>query len=228
MPKKSQTELLVFYTLKRTIDIVGAIILLTLFSPVLIAISIIIKLTSPGTILVEKENAHMRRLGKGGKLFRLYKFRSMMLFADVLERTDPKYRKIYEEKRKTGNWKTTNDPRITPIGKFIRKTSLDEFPQLFNVLKGEMSIVGPRPQLPDEVEAQTKKFPGTADYVKEALTVKPGITGYWQVSGRSDVNFDKRIEMDAYYARKKSLILDLLILIKTPFSMVTGKGAKGF
>lgn len=228
MRKKSQNELVVFYTLKRLIDIVGSIVLLTLFSPVLIVIAIIIKLTSPGPVLVDKENSHMKRLGKNRKIFRLYKFRSMLDRGDVLERTDPRFRKVYEEKRKSGNWKTTNDPRITPIGKFIRSTSLDEFPQLFNVLKGEMSIVGPRPFLPDELDEQMAKFPGMEEFVRDALSVKPGITGFWQVSGRSEVNFDKRIEMSAYYARKKSLILDLLILIKTPWAMITGKGAKGF
>ena len=117
------------------------------------------------------------------------------------------------------------DPRVTPLGKFIRKYSIDEMPQLLNVFRGEMSIVGPRPYLPDELAEQQEKYPGTEKYVKEMHTVKPGITGYWQVTGRSEVNFDKRIEMDAYYARKKSIFLDVLILMKTPWAMITGKGA---
>ena len=114
---------------------------------------------------------------------------------------------------------------MTAVGSFLRKHSIDEIPQLINVFKGEMSIVGPRPYYKDELEKQQKKFPKTKKLVKEVLTVKPGITGYWQVTGRSEVNFDKRIEMDAYYARKKSLCLDFLILLKTPWAMITGKGA---
>jgi lipopolysaccharide/colanic/teichoic acid biosynthesis glycosyltransferase len=215
-----------FYkVVKRLIDLVGSISLLILFSPILLITAIAIKLTSAGPVLVEKTNAHMKRLGKNGKLYRLYKFRSMMVEADVLEKTDPRFKKVYIEKRTRGNYKPQNDPRISKVGKIIRKHSVDEMPQLVNVLKGEMSIVGPRPYLPDELGEQQKKFPGTEKYVKEMLTVKPGITGYWQVSGRSDVNFDKRIEMDAYYARKKSLLFDILIMLKTPWAMITGKGA---
>lgn len=214
-----------FELIKRSIDVVGSIFLLLFFSPVLLFTAIAIKITSYGPILVEKSNWHMKRLGKHGKIFRLYKFRSMMVKADRLEKTDPRYRHVYLEKRTSGNYKPKNDPRVTPVGKFIRKHSIDELPQLVNVLKGEMSIVGPRPYLREELKEQQKKFPGTGKYVKEMLTVKPGITGFWQVSGRSDVNFDKRIEMDAYYARKKSLVFDLMILLKTPMAMLTGKGA---
>jgi lipopolysaccharide/colanic/teichoic acid biosynthesis glycosyltransferase len=210
---------------KRTIDIVGSIILLVLFFPVLVATAIVIKITSPGPVFVEKTNLHMKRMGKKGKIFRLYKFRSMMVKADVLEKTHPKYRIAYIQKHSRGNYKPTDDPRITRIGRFIRKHSIDETPQLLNVLRGEMSIVGPRPYLPEELEEQQKKFSGTEKYVREMLTVKPGITGFWQVSGRSEVNFDKRIEMDAYYARKKSIFFDALILLKTPWAMLTGKGA---
>ena len=150
----------------------------------------------------------------------------MMVKADVLEKTDPRFRKVYEEKRKFGNYKPNVDPRITKIGKFIRKYSIDEIPQLLNVLKGDMSIVGPRPYLEDELTEQQIKYPGTKKFVKEMHTVKPGITGFWQVSGRSDVTFDKRIEMDAYYARKRSLWLDFLILLKTPWAMLSGRGAR--
>jgi lipopolysaccharide/colanic/teichoic acid biosynthesis glycosyltransferase len=175
--------------------------------------------------LVEKENEHMKRAGKGGKLFRIYKLRSMMVNADVLEKTDPKFRKVYIEKRTGGYYKPQNDTRVTAVGKVIRKYSIDEMPQLMNVLKGEMSIVGPRPYLPEELKEQQKRFPGTEKYVKDVHTVRPGITGYWQVSGRSDVKFDKRIEMDAYYARKRSILFDILIILKTPWAMITGKGA---
>ncbi len=214
-----------FKVAKRTIDIIGSIVLLILFSPIVLLTAVVIKLTSPGPVFVEKENAHMKRLGKGRRLFRLYKFRSMMVKADILEKTDPKYRKVYIEKRTMGNYKAMNDPRITDIGKFIRKHSIDEIPQLINVLKGEMSIVGPRPYLSEELVEQQEKYPDTRDFIKQVHTVKPGITGYWQVTGRSNVNFDKRIEMDAYYARKKSILLDILILLKTPWAMISGKGA---
>lgn len=216
---------MLYEPLKRIIDALGSFFLLIIFSPVIIATAVIIKFTSPGPVLVEKTNSHMRRMGKNGKIFRLYKFRSMPVNADILEKTDPKYRLAYVEKHRSGSYKSKNDPRVTPVGKFIRKHSIDEVPQLLNVFKGEMSIVGPRPYLPEELKEQQKKFPGTEEFVKEMLSVKPGITGFWQVSGRSEVSFDKRIEMDAYYARKKSLILDFLILLKTPIVMITGKGA---
>lgn len=215
-----------FYEIaKRTIDLFGATVLLIVFSPVIVITSILIKLASPGPIFVEKENAHMKRLGKDGKFFRLFKFRSMMVNADVLERTDPRFKHVFIEKRTKGNYKVMKDPRVTPIGRFIRKHSIDEIPQLLNVLRGEMSIVGPRAYLPDELEEQTKKYPKAKDLVKEVLRIKPGITGFWQVTGRSAVNFDKRIEMDAFYARKKSLLFDILILLKTPWAMISGKGA---
>src|SRR3989344_3250398 len=157
--------------IKRLIDFFGSIFLLTLFSPLILITAIIIRLTSPGPVFVEKTNSHMKRLGKNGKVFTLYKFRSMLVKADILEKTDPRYKSAYIEKHSKGNYKPTNDPRITPIGKIIRKHSIDEIPQLINVFKGEMSIVGPRPYLPDELEEQQEKFPGTEGYVKETLTV---------------------------------------------------------
>ncbi len=205
-------------------DIVGSIVAIIIFSPVMLITAIIIKLTSDGPVLVEPENAHLRRLGKNGKPFRLYKFRSMFVNADATLERDPKYKKLYKE-YKESNYKLYRDPRVTPIGKFIRKYSIDETPQFFNVLKGEMSLVGPRPYHEDELIEQQQKYPGTEKFVKEMHKVKPGITGYWQVSGRSSINFDKRIEMDAYYARKKSILFDILILLKTPWAMISGKNA---
>lgn len=216
-----------FYDIfKRTFDIFGSIVLMILFSPIILLTSILIKLTSPGPVLVEKTNSHMKRLGKNRKIFRLYKFRSMMVHGDILERTDPRFRQVYIEKHTKGNYKPSNDPRVTPFGKFIRKHSIDEIPQLINVLKGEMSIIGPRAYLPEELEEQRAKYPGTGKYIEEMLTAKPGITGYWQVSGRSNVNFDKRIAMDAYYAGKRSVLLDIGIMFKTPWIMLTGTGAE--
>ncbi len=149
----------------------------------------------------------------------------MIVNAYYLLKTDPKFKKAYEEQQKGGNYKIKNDPRITHVGKFIRKHSLDEVPQFFNVLRGEMSLVGPRPYYPEELEKQQKAYPQTKELVKEVLSVKPGITGFWQVSGRSELKFDKRIQMDADYARKKSILLDIYIILKTPWAMVSGKGA---
>lgn len=205
---------------KRTIDLIGAILLLIIFSPVILITTALIKITSSGPVFADTPE----RVGLNGKLFYPYKFRSMILNAHKLLRSDPRFKKLYREYKK-GSYKLKEDPRITSVGKFIRKHSVDEVPQLINVIKGEMSIVGPRPYYPDELEEQTRKYPQTKKLVKEVLSVKPGITGYWQVTGRSEVNFDKRIEMDAYYAGKKSIWLDILILLKTPKAMITGKGA---
>lgn len=205
---------------KRTIDFLGSLFLVILFLPICIVTAIAVKLESPGPILADTP----KRVGRNGKLFKLYKFRSMIAGAHKLLRTDPKFRKLYEE-YKNSSYKLKEDPRITRIGHFIRKHSIDEVPQLLNVLKGEMSLVGPRPYYPDELKNQQKVYPRTKNLVKEVLSVKPGITGEWQVSGRSEVNFDKRIQLDASYARRQSLFYDIIVLIKTPWAMITGKGA---
>jgi lipopolysaccharide/colanic/teichoic acid biosynthesis glycosyltransferase len=209
---------------KRLMDIVLSIILIILFSPVMIITAIIIKITSSGPALVEKTNSHMKRIGRNGKIFRLFKFRSMAVNADYLLTQDPRFKKLYNEYKKS-SFKLHEDPRVTKFGKFIRKFSIDEMPQLFNVLKGEMSLVGPRPYHADEIDEQQRRYPGTHKFVVETQTVKPGITGHWQVTGRSNINFDKRIEMDAMYARKKSIWMDLLIILKTPVAMISGVGA---
>jgi len=210
--------------IKRTIDIILSILLLIIFSPIMLFTAIVIKLTSPGPVLVEKTNAHMRRIGRGGKIFRLYKFRSMSVNADYLLTKDPRFKKLYNEYKRS-SFKLHEDPRVTKFGKLIRKYSIDETPQFFNVLKGDMSMVGPRPYHADELTEQQKRYPGTEKYVKETQTVKPGITGYWQVTGRSNVNFDKRIRMDADYAKRKSIFMDVKIIFKTPFAMISGVGA---
>jgi exopolysaccharide production protein ExoY len=205
---------------KRLIDILGALFLLLLFSPIMIATAIAIKLASKGPVFADIPH----RVGKEGRLFRIYKFRSMFVNAHNLMKTDPKYKKLYEEYKKS-SYKLHKDPRVTSVGKFIRKYSIDEMPQFINVLLGQMSIVGPRAYYPDELVEQQKKFPHTKRLVKEMLQTKPGITGFWQVTGRSEVHFDRRIEMDAYYAIRKSLWLDILILAKTPWAMLSGRGA---
>lgn len=209
---------------KRAIDIVAAVVLIIVFSPVMVLTSIIIKLTSKGPVLVEPTNSHMRRIGKDGKIFRLFKFRSMQVNADSLLTKDPRFKKLYNEYKRS-SFKLHDDPRVNIFGKFIRKYSIDETPQFFNVLKGDMSLVGPRPYHADELTEQQKIYSGTEQFVKETQTVKPGITGYWQVSGRSSINFDKRIEMDANYARQKSLLMDIIIILKTPFAMISGRNA---
>ncbi|MFZ5366137.1 MAG: sugar transferase [Patescibacteria group bacterium] len=204
--------------LKRLMDIILAITLGIVFLPICILTAVAIKLESPGPILADTPP----RVGKNGKLFKLYKFRSMIVGAHDLLRKDSKFKKLYEEYKKS-SYKLHEDPRWTRVGKFIRKHSIDEIPQLINVLRGEMSLVGPRPYYRDELGEQLIKFSEKKNLLKDVLSIKPGITGYWQVSGRSSVNFDKRIEMDAYYARKKSILLDLRILLKTPFAMISGK-----
>lgn len=207
--------------IKRLIDIFGSIFLLIFFSPILLLSAFLIKITSKGPVFADTP----KRVGKNGNLFYPYKFRSMIVNAYDLLRTDPKFKKAYEEQQKSGIYKIVNDPRVTPVGRVLRKHSIDEIPQLINVLKGEMSIVGPRPYYPEELEKQQNLYPHTRELVKEVLQAKPGITGYWQVTGRSEVAFEKRIEMDSYYARKRSLIFDFLIMLKTPWAMISGKGA---
>lgn len=209
---------------KRIIDIVASIVLIVIFSPIMLITSIIIKITDPGPVLVEPWNTHMKRIGKNGKIFRLFKFRSMPINSDSLLTKDPRFRKLYNEYKRS-SFKLHDDPRVSKFGKFIRKYSIDEMPQLFNVLRGDMSLVGPRPYHANELVEQQKIYKNTEQFVKDTQTVKPGITGYWQVSGRSNINFDKRIQMDAHYAKSKSLLMDIFIILKTPFVMVSGRGA---
>lgn len=205
---------------KRIMDVVFALILIVIFSPVILIVSIAIKLDSKGPILADTPE----RVGKAGKLFKMYKFRSMVENAHAMLRSNPKFSDLYENYKK-GSYKLKNDPRVTNVGHFIRKHSLDEVPQFFNILNGSMSLVGPRAYYPDELLEQQKKYPNTKEAVKLVLSIKPGVTGYWQVSGRSAINFDKRIEMDATYVRKRSIIYDLWIILKTPWVIISGKGA---
>lgn len=205
---------------KRLVDFVLALFLLLIFSPICLLALIAIKTTSKGPAFADVPE----RVGKESNRFKMYKFRSMINNAHDLLRTDPRFGTLFKEYKK-GSYKLKNDPRITPIGKFIRKHSIDEVPQLFNVLKGEMSIVGPRAYYKDELVNQQKKYPYTKPMVKRVLSVRPGITGLWQVSGRSEINFDKRIGLDATYVDKISFWNDLKIILKTPWIMLTGKGA---
>lgn len=205
---------------KRIIDLIGTVVLGIVFLPACLVTAVAIKLDSSGPILADVPE----RVGRNGKPFRLYKFRSMVADAHKILRTDPYLAKLYEEYRRS-SYKLKEDPRITRVGRFIRKYSIDEIPQLINVLRGEMSLVGPRPYYFDELEDQQKEYPETRELVRLVLTVKPGITGHWQVSGRSHIHFDKRIAMDADYVRRRSVFYDLLILLKTPWAMISGQGA---
>ena len=208
-----------FY-LKRIVDIIAAVILLIFFFPLALLISILIKIDSKGPILADVPE----RIGAKGKKFKMYKFRSMMINAHYLLRTDPRFKKLFDEYKRS-SYKLKKDPRVTNIGKFIRRHSIDEIPQLMNVIKGEMSLVGPRAYYPDELENQLSEYPHTKKLVNQVLSVKPGITGLWQVTGRSEINFDKRIMIDADYVKHMSLWNDLKIILLTPIVMVSGKGA---
>ena len=186
----------------------GGIIIL----PLLLVISILIKLTSKGPVLY----GH-KRMGQNGKFFTAYKFRSMVMDAEeklekVLE-TDPKLKEEWN-----ANHKLKDDPRVTRIGKILRRTSFDEFPQLINILKGEMSLIGPRPVTEPEIEKYGENS-------LRVLTVKPGLTGLWQVSGRSDTDYSERVSYDLYYIQSWSVWLDLWIIYRTPGAILKGKGA---
>ena len=205
---------------KRLLDILISVVALIIFSPVILLTAIAIKVNTKGPLLADTPP----RVGEGGDSFRMYKFRSMVANAHGMLTSDPKYKSLLDEYKK-GGYKLKGDPRITPVGRFIRKYSLDEIPQFVNVLRGDMSVVGPRAYYQDELRDQQKKYPHTRDAVKIVLSVKPGITGVWQVSGRRDINFDKRIQLDAHYAKKRSIIYDIILILKTPKAMFSGKGA---
>jgi lipopolysaccharide/colanic/teichoic acid biosynthesis glycosyltransferase len=206
---------------KRVFDIIASTLLFFLFLPVDLIIILAIKFESPdGPIFVEWSD----RVGKDGRVFRLFKFRSMVPNARYIQFHDPKYKRYLKEYKKN-SFKLVNDPLRTRVGRFICKYSLDETPQFINVIKGDMSLIGPRPYYPDELAEQRKIYPKSEVLINRALSVKPGITGEWQVSGRSQINFDKRIALDANYASKVNLWYDLKILLKTPFVMLSGKGS---
>lgn len=210
-----------YLLIKRLMDIVGSVVGLILLFPIFLLFSILIKIDSKGPIFADIPE----RVGQNGKTFKMYKFRSMIVNAHEVLRKDPKYKKLYEE-YKNSNFKvnTDQDPRITKVGRFIRKTSIDELPQLINILKGEMSIVGPRAFHSDELKDQQKRYPQTKKWVSELLKIKPGLTGLWQVSGRSSVGFPERVKLDADYAKNKSLVTDLKIILKTIPAIFKGEG----
>jgi undecaprenyl-phosphate galactose phosphotransferase len=197
---------------KRIFDIVFSIILISLFLPIILITAILIKLTSKGPIFYVQE-----RPGRFGRMIKIYKFRTMYLDADKkLEEILKNNEELREEFRKYRKLK--NDPRITPIGKILRKFSIDEIPQLFNVLKGDMSIVGPRPYQIEEIEYM-------GEYRDIVLSVRPGLTGLWQISGRNDLSFSARLKIETWYVLNWNLWLDLFIIIRTIPAVISGKGA---
>lgn len=200
-----------FAPIKRLMDVILSLMLMVLFLPVWIVIPALIMLDSPGPVIYRH-----RRVGMGGREFWMLKFRSMVDDADeILFKKDKRLLKEFKE----GDWKLEKDPRITPLGRIMRSITIDEFPQLYNVLKGDMSLVGPRAYVREELRQQQKKYAETTPWIKDILTIKPGITGPWQTSGRNIVPFNVRAKMDAEYARKKSLWKDVIIILKTPMAM---------
>ena len=193
---------------KRIIDILCSLGGLIILSPLLLIISILIKLESKGPIIFTQ-----KRVGRNGDEFYMYKFRSMVINAEELKK------RIEDKNEMTGPmFKIKNDPRVTGVGKFIRKTSIDELPQLVNILKGEMSVVGPRPSLSKEVE----QF---EPWMKIRHSVKPGLTCYWQVSGRNSIQFEEWMKLDVKYVMEKSLFLDIKLIFKTFFVLLGDKNA---
>lgn len=193
---------------KRILDFIASLCALLILSPVLLIVSILIATTSKGPVIFKQD-----RVGKNGMIFKMYKFRSMVANAEELKA------QLEKDNEMNGPmFKIKNDPRITKVGRFIRKTSIDEIPQLINVLKGEMSLVGPRPSLPSEV----KEF---EPWMLERLTILPGLTCYWQVMGRNDIEFNEWMKLDIKYVRERNFWLDLKLIFKTFFVLFGDKSA---
>lgn len=199
----------VYIVVKRLIDIIASLLGILCLSPLMIIVAVLIKIDSKGLIIFSQE-----RVGKNGQIFKMYKFRSMVANAEeMLDR-------LKDKNEMSGPmFKIKEDPRITKIGKIIRKTSIDELPQLFNVLKGDMSLVGPRPNLPNEVA----EF---SPYHRKKLLVKPGLTCYWQVMGRNEIGFEEWMELDIKYLKERDLWIDIKLIIKTFFVLFGDKNAR--
>ena len=207
---KTKISKKVYIKIKRVIDVILASVALILLSPLLAIIAIAIKIDSKGPVFF----AH-KRIGKNGKIIKLYKFRSMVINAEELIKSfTPEQMREYKE-----NYKLTNDPRITKVGKFLRKTSLDELPQLINIINGDLSIIGPRPVVADELE----KYGVNKD---KFLSVTPGLTGYWAANGRSNTTYEQRMEMELYYIDNLSLKMDIKVFFKTILSVLKKEGAR--
>lgn len=193
---------------KRILDFLGALTLLIILFPLMLTIALLVMLTSKGPVFYVS-----KRVGLCGKIFPFYKFRSMYVDADKRKA------ELSDQNEKDGPiFKMKDDPRITKVGKFLRKYSLDELPQFLNVLVGDMSLVGPRPPLPHEVNSYDA-------YAAERLSVRPGLTCYWQIMGRSDLSFEEWMRLDHKYMQEMSLWVDLKILLLTPWAILRGDGA---
>lgn len=194
---------------KRLIDIIGSSLGVIALSPLFLVVAILIKKESEGPVIFSQD-----RIGKNGVSFKMHKFRSMVQNAEELKE------KLKEQNEMSGPmFKMKEDPRVTRVGKFIRKTSIDELPQLINVLKGDMSLVGPRPSLPKEV----KEF---EPWMMERLNVKPGLTCYWQVSGRNNIDFEDWMKLDIKYVRERNTLTDLKLIFKTVFVLFGDENAR--
>lgn len=205
---ENKQNLKVYEICKRTIDIIGAGLGLILLSPIIAVVACAVKVTSKGPVFFSQ-----KRVGKNGELFEMYKFRSMVVNAEELKEN------LEEQNEMSGPmFKIKDDPRITKVGKFIRKTSIDELPQLWNVLKGDMSLVGPRPSLPKEVE----QFD---NWMFKRLSVRPGLTCYWQVSGRNNIDFEDWMKLDCRYVDERNLWIDIKLIFKTVFVLFGDKNA---
>ena len=199
----------IYLVVKRLIDIIGSLLGIVILSPIYIIIAILVKITSPGAIVF----GHIRK-GKNGKDIKVYKFRTMYSNAsEIFEKFTPEQKEEYYK-----NFKLDDDPRITKFGSFLRKTSLDELPQLVNIIKGELSIIGPRPVVQKELE----KY---GDNVEKFLSVTPGLTGYWATNGRSCTTYEERMDMELYYVDNLSLKLDLKVFFKTIEAVIKREGA---
>lgn len=200
----------VYEFVKRVFDIIFSFIALILLSPVFLILAVIIKITSEGPVFF----IH-KRVGKNGKTIGIFKFRSMVINAEEqIKNFTPEQKAEFEK-----NFKLKNDPRITKVGNFLRKTSLDELPQLINVLKGDISIVGPRPI----TKAEVKLY---GNYGNMLLSIKPGLTGFWAANGRSNTTYKRRRAMEIYYVKNRSVMFDLKIIAQTVLSVFKGEGAK--
>ncbi len=202
-------SLKIYSLFKRIFDVVSSTLLLIILSPLFLILIILVKLDSKGPVFF----GH-KRIGYKGETISVYKFRSMVQNAEeVLRNFTPEQKEEFEK-----NFKLDDDPRVTKIGAFLRKTSLDELPQLINIIKGDMSVVGPRPIVQKEVVKYGK-------YADKLFSVKPGLTGFWQANGRSDTTYDERVQMDMYYIDNRSTLLDLKILFKTVIAVIRKEGA---
>jgi lipopolysaccharide/colanic/teichoic acid biosynthesis glycosyltransferase len=207
-----------YQILKRILDIVGSMLGLAIFFPVMFFAALHIKLVSPqGPMFADIP----KRVGPNGRDFRLFKFRTMIPNAHQYLVDHPE---LYAQYVKN-NYKLDPDPRLIKGAGFIRKYSIDEMPQVINIFLGQMSLVGPRAYYPFELKDQGDKYPETRPYIEVVKTIKPGLTGLWQISGRSKIDFPERIKMDADYAKNHSIWYDIKIILKTPMAVVSGRGA---